>query len=115
MHRRFVNRLEGVTTAEKMFLPFGLCAKLCRSNDEAAANEFICRRTTIPIPQVLDVVPNTVLADEQNPDLERRSIKISTRLPDMPLDVRYGPSRSLRFSDASEEQLERIQATLADG
>lgn len=46
--------------------------------------------------------------------MERRFIMISTRLPDVPFDIRYGSNTSLRFFYASKEQFERMEESLSD-
>ncbi|KAF9450789.1 hypothetical protein P691DRAFT_773626 [Macrolepiota fuliginosa MF-IS2] len=84
-------------------MPFGVYAKLCYLPDEAYATEFVRTHTTIPVPQVLDVLPF--------PGHDRRRwLMLSTRLPGTPLFIQ---GVGHRLANASDAQLARVKEVLA--
>lgn len=74
-------------------LPIGLYAKLCWTSDEALSIEYVRMHTTIPVPRVLDLVPDT-----DNP--RRPWLMLTTCMEGTPLVLEEGGNRLLHASDA---------------
>ncbi|KAJ6502186.1 hypothetical protein C8R45DRAFT_611535 [Mycena sanguinolenta] len=84
-------------------LPF-IYAKPCRTMDEPLATEYVRTHTSIPVPTILDVVPNP------NKD-ESPWLMISAHLPGTPLFI-HGTGH--RLLGASERQLQHVTDVLSD-
>ncbi|THU81877.1 hypothetical protein K435DRAFT_972187 [Dendrothele bispora CBS 962.96] len=99
-------------------LRFGIYAKTSHSPDEALAIEFVRAHTSIPVPQVLDVIPYSP-KDESFPDSALLSalgpsyswLTLMTALPGQPL---FEDGVGIRLVDATEEQRAVVGNVLSD-
>ncbi|KAF5354554.1 hypothetical protein D9758_011201 [Tetrapyrgos nigripes] len=88
-------------------LRFGLYAKIAPSSDEALAVQFVRAHTTIPVPEILDVVPYS-----PDPSTDTSSwLILSKALPGSPLFQNGTPSRLIH---ATTEQIANLGEVLSD-